>query len=110
MFLAVHLLLRFGVPRILTPKLTWCLEKTPGYQYPTYELKQKRAESSVEQTVKHALYVLRGTWKNAKSLGYHVSEIDFPKIKVTNGKTRYMSDEEVQRLFDELNPLREDMD
>ena len=70
-------------------------------------LKQKRAESSADQTVKHTINVLRCTWKNAKSLGYHVSDIDFPKIKVTNGKTRYMNDEEVQRLFDELNPFRE---
>jgi len=70
-------------------------------------LKQKRAETSADQTVKHTINVLRGAWKNAKSLGYRVSMIDFPKIKVTNGKTRYMSDEEVQRLFDELNPHRE---
>jgi integrase len=70
-------------------------------------LKQKRAESSAEQTVKHTLNVLRCTWKNSKSLGYHVSDIGFPKIKVTNGKTRYMTDTEVQRLFDELNPFRE---
>lgn len=70
-------------------------------------LKQKRAETSADQTVKHTINVFRGTWKNAKNLGYHVSVIDFPSIKVTNGKTRYMSDDEVQRLFEELNPHRE---
>ena len=62
-------------------------------------LKQKRAESSADQTVKHTVNVLRCTWKNAKNLGYHVSDIDFPKIKVTNGKTRYMTDTQSSELL-----------
>jgi len=59
-----------------------------------------------DQTIKHVLGAIRGTYRHAKRLGYQVREIEFPSIKTTPGKLRYLSVEEEHRLLQSLDPTR----
>jgi len=59
------------------------------------------------QTIKHLFGVIRGTWKYGKRLGYQVSDLEFPTIKVDKGKLRYLSFEEEKKLLKSLDPRRE---
>lgn len=58
------------------------------------------------QTTKHILGTMRGTWRYAKRLGYQVSELEFPAIKVSNGKLRYLSFDEERKLLAAIDPER----
>lgn len=59
------------------------------------------------QTIKHIVGVVRGAWKLAKRLGFQVSELEFPTIKVSNGKLRYLSFDEEKRLLTTIDPKRD---
>lgn len=65
------------------------------------------AEGVSEQTIKHGLNLIRGAWKYARKLGYQVSELEFPTIKIPRSSLRYLSDDEEHRLLDCLDPKRE---
>lgn len=58
-------------------------------------------------TIRRLLGVIRGTVKYAKRIGYQVSDLEFPSIKVDTGKLRYLSVEEEKRLLKSLDPRRE---
>ncbi|OIQ80257.1 tyrosine recombinase XerD [mine drainage metagenome] len=58
------------------------------------------------QTIKHLFGVIRGTWKYARRMGYQVSELEFPKMRVDKGKLRYLSFEEEKRLLKAIDPKR----
>jgi len=53
------------------------------------------------------LLLIRGTLKFAKQLGYQVSEITYPQIKLPKSPLRYLSDDEERRLLAALDPMRQ---
>jgi integrase len=59
------------------------------------------------QTIKHLFGVIRGTVKYARRMGYQVTDIEFPKMKVDTGKLRYLNVEEEKRLIKSLDPRRD---
>lgn len=57
--------------------------------------------------LKHMFNALRGTWKYARKMGYQVSDLLYPEIKLPKYRLRYLSADEEKRLLYELNPYRE---
>jgi len=57
-----------------------------------------------QATKKHFVNMLRGTIKEARAHGYKVNQIDFPKIKTTAGRIRFLTDDEERALLRELQP------
>lgn len=72
------------------------------------EFKQARVNEGVgAEIIKYGLLLVRGTWKFSKKLGYQVSELEFPTVKIPKVPLRYLSSEEESRLLCELAPNRE---
>ena len=70
--------------------------------------KQKRIDEGVgPEAIKFGLQVIKGTWKFARKLGYQVSELEFPTVKIPKAPLRYLTSDEESRLLAELNPMRE---
>lgn len=70
--------------------------------------KQKRIGEGVgPEAIKFGLQVIKGTWKSAQKLGYQISELEFPTVKIPKAPLRYLTSEEESRLLAELNPDRE---
>ena len=65
------------------------------------------AEGVGAEAIKYGLMLIRGTLKFAKQLGYQVSEITYPEIKLPKSPLRYLSDDEERRLLVALDPLRQ---
>jgi integrase len=64
------------------------------------------AEGVGAEPIKYGLLLIRGTLKFAQQLGYQVSDIAFPQIKLPKNSLRYLSDEEECRLLVALDPMR----
>ncbi|MGA7748902.1 MAG: site-specific integrase [Gallionella sp.] len=64
------------------------------------------AEGVGAESIKYGLLVIRGTLKFAQQLGYQVSDITFPQIKLPKNSLRYLSDDEERRLLVALDPMR----
>ena len=81
------------------------------HQIQTRDIEQYKNELQRQglsnQTIKHALYPVGATIKYAKKMGYHVSDIEMPRIKLTKGRLRYLTHAEEQRLLTAINPHRE---
>lgn len=58
------------------------------------------------QTIKHELNLIMGTIRFAKRSGFDVPDCVPPKVKIPNGRLRYLSVEEETRLLKELDPNR----
>lgn len=70
--------------------------------------KQKRiAEGVGAEIIKYGLLLIKGTWKLALKLGYQVSELEFPSVKIPKMPLRYLTAQEESRLLVELAPDRE---
>lgn len=70
--------------------------------------KQKRMSEGVgPEAIKYGLQIIKGTWQFARKLGYQVSELEFPTVKIPKAPLRYLTSEEESRLLAELNPNRE---
>lgn len=70
--------------------------------------KQSRiAEGVGPEAIKYGLQVIKGAWKLARKLGYQVSELEFPTVKIPKAPHRYLTTDEETRLLTELNPDRE---
>lgn len=67
----------------------------------------REKEGSAAQTIKHNFQTIRSSIKWAKQNGYHVKELEFPKIKLPKHRLRYLSKEEEQTLLEALDPTRE---
>lgn len=59
------------------------------------------------QTIKHVIGTVRGAWKYAKRHGYQVADLEFPTIRISNGKLRYLTFDEEKRLLTANDPTRE---
>ncbi len=70
--------------------------------------KQRRSDSGISnQTILHNLNLVRGAWKFASKLGYQVSELEFPQLKIAKPPVRFLSDAEEGKLLTRLDPRRE---
>ena len=70
--------------------------------------KQARINEGVgAEIIKYGLLLVRGTWKFSKKLGYQVSDLEFPTVKIPKVPLRYLTSEEEARLLRELAPDRE---
>jgi integrase len=65
---------------------------------------QRKAEGKAAQTIEHDIIQLRGCFQYAERLGYRVSKITFPKVKINNKRIRCLSKDEEDRLLVELEP------
>jgi len=68
-----------------------------------FVLKRKR-EGKAAQTIEHNIIQLRGAWLYAQKMGYQVSPIIFPKLKINNKRIRSLTREEEVNLLSELEP------
>lgn len=59
------------------------------------------------QSIKNTLAFLKAMVKHAKSSGYQIPDVEFPSIKQSHGRLRYLTPEEEQRLLKSLEPTRE---
>jgi integrase len=57
-------------------------------------------------TIKHKLHPVGATIKYAKKLGYQTSEVEIPRLKVSKGRLRYLTELEEQKLLVEIDPYR----
>jgi integrase len=64
------------------------------------------AEGVGAESIKYGLLLIRGTLKFAQQLGYQVSDVTFPQIKLPKNSLRYLSDDEERRLLMALDPMR----
>jgi len=75
------------------------------------ELERLRRDRMLEGVgpamLKHMFNALRGAWKYSRKMGYQVSDLIFPEIKLPKYRLRYLSSDEEKRLLHELNPFRE---
>lgn len=70
--------------------------------------KQNRiAEGVGSEIIKYGLLLINGTWKFAQKLGYQVSTLEFPTVKIPKVTLRYLTQQEEIRLLNELAPDRE---
>ncbi|MEL4181675.1 tyrosine-type recombinase/integrase [Roseateles sp. PN1] len=69
--------------------------------------RDRAAEGSSPQTIKHNLNLVRCAWKYARKLGFRVSELEFPQIKLPKTPLRYLSEDEERRFLACLDPMRE---
>ena len=59
------------------------------------------------QSIKHMLNQVSGTIKYVKRMGYQTADIEMPKIKLSKGRLRYLTDDEEQRLLVAIDPKRD---
>jgi integrase len=70
--------------------------------------KQNRiAEGVGAEIIKYGLLLIHGTWKFMRKLGYQVSPLEFPSVKIQKVPLRYLTEQEEHRLLKELAPDRE---
>lgn len=70
--------------------------------------KQNRMSEGVgAEIIKYGLLLIKGTWKFAQKLGYQVSPLEFPSVKIPKLPLRYLTEQEESRLLNELAPDRE---
>ena len=88
----------FGVDRFLDEITTKDIER----------LKRDRYQEGISTaTILHTFNLIRGMWKYGKSMGYQVSDIQFPELKLPKHRLRYLTIDEEKRLLHELDPKRE---
>jgi integrase len=66
----------------------------------------RMAEGVSSQTIKHNLNVIRGAIKMSKKLGYATADLEFPEMKSSKARLRYLSAAEERRLLAALDPRR----
>lgn len=72
------------------------------------DFRRHRADSGASaQTIKHGIDLIRCAWKLAKRQGYRVSDLNFPSVKISKGRMRYLTVEEERKLLFEIDPQRE---
>lgn len=69
--------------------------------------RDRMAEGAGPEIIKYGFLIVRGTLKHAKKLGYLVSELDFPQVKMPKSSLRYLNQAEEAQLLAELDTKRE---
>lgn len=67
---------------------------------------EKQRAGYANQTIKHIIAVIRGTWKYAKKMGYQVGNLEFPTVKIDKGRLRYLTFDEEKQLLAAIDPKR----
>ncbi len=67
-------------------------------------VQKRKREKKANQTIQHGIIQIRGAWKYANKMGYQVSPIEFPKLKITNMRVKCISREDERKLLEELSP------
>jgi integrase len=85
-------------------------DKKHIHEITTLEIERYRSSLSSasysNQTIKHAMNNVAGAIKYAKRMGYKVSEVQMPTIRLSKGRLTYLTIEDEQRLLAELEPTR----
>lgn len=61
-------------------------------------------EKYANATIKHRLQTLRSAISLAEDHGYRTPTLKYPKLKTSRGRTRVLSDDEMQAIENELHP------
>lgn len=69
--------------------------------------RDREYEGAGPASVRHLMNLLRGSWNHAKRLGYQVSEVEFPAIRIPKHRLRYLTTDEERQLLAELDPRRD---
>lgn len=69
--------------------------------------RDREREGAGPASIRHLMNLLRASWKHAKRLGYQVTDLDFPSIKIPKHRLRYLTSAEERRLLAELDPCRD---
>jgi integrase len=69
-------------------------------------LRDRGREGASPATIRHLFNFLSGTRKNARRLGYQVSDFELPMVKMGKSRLRYLFPSEERRLLVELDPSR----
>lgn len=65
---------------------------------------KRKEEGKAAQTIEHDIIQLRCAIEYASTLGYRSPELSFPRQKIDNKRTRFMSLDEERRLLKEMDP------
>ncbi len=69
-------------------------------------LRDRERERASPATIRHLFNLITAARKNAKRLGYQVSDFELPTVKMGKSRLRYLSLAEEARLLAELDPSR----
>lgn len=69
-------------------------------------VEHRKSEGCAAQTIKHGVTFICAVMKQARREGYSVSTVEPPSIPIKPTRLRYLSQEEENRLLEELDPLR----
>jgi hypothetical protein len=65
-----------------------------------------QAKGYQNQTTKHRLATIRGAIKYCRRMGYQVPTVEYPTLRISKGKLRYLSFDEEKRLIEAVDPYR----
>lgn len=91
--------------------IAWVKNYLKGYKYldevKSSDLERmcfaRRREGKSEQVVRYGVIVFRGVHKLASKLGYQTPDVQFPEVKTSEERTRFLTGDEEQRLLDHLS-------
>ena len=71
------------------------------------QLKHDREDEGISHaTIRHLFNLIRGTCKHARRLGYQVASVEYPTLRPSKRRLRYLSPEDEERFLAELDPRR----
>jgi integrase len=71
------------------------------------KLKHDREDEGVTHaTIRHIFNLIRGTCKHARRLGYQAPSPEYPSLRPSKRRLRYLSPEDEARFLSELDPTR----
>ena len=72
-----------------------------------HKMLSMRSIDAKPATCNNMLIVLRGTIKHCKKMGYNVKpDLEYPSVKVKNQRIRFLTEDEEQRLLEQLQPRK----